>query len=455
MCEFNFKGILQSEGWYENMTISVNEKGNIQKIEKAANIEKCSGYAIPGFQNAHSHAFQYAMAGLAELHDTTTKKNDFWSWRQSMYELALKVRPEQVEAIAAMLYKEMLRHGYTHVAEFHYIHNDLKGNPYSNRAELSERIARAAQSVGIGLTIIPIYYEQGGFGIPAQKEQRRFLSASFEDYLELYESVMKMSKNYEHCNVGMGIHSMRGVSLENIIKLADYRQGNTPFHIHIAEQLKEIKDCISFTGMRPTEWFMTNIELNKNFHLVHATHLSETESSQLAISGANVVICPTTEGNLGDGLFPLESFLKHKGKWCIGTDSHVGLNPFEELRLLDYGQRLTSHSRNTFGNSNSGDNGAIAINSALVNGRRAMGMENETYFKFGTPLDAVVISDGHPLIGMTGMKHLTNTIVYASDASMIQGTIAGGSWKIRKGENQDTQIEQNFIKTMKDLSNRL
>jgi formimidoylglutamate deiminase len=354
-----------------------------------------------------------------------------------------------------MLYKEMLRHGYTHVAEFHYIHNDLKGNPYSNRAELSERIARAAQSVGIGLTIIPIYYEQGGFGIPAQKEQRRFLSTSFEDYLELYESVMKMSKNYEHCNVGMGIHSMRGVSLENIIKLADYRQGNTPFHIHIAEQLKEIKDCISFTGMRPTEWFIKNIELNKNFHLVHATHLSETESSQLAISGANVVICPTTEGNLGDGLFRLDSFLKQKGKWCIGTDSHVGLNPFEELRLLDYGQRLTSHSRNTFGNSSSGDNGAIAIKSALVNGRRAMGMENETYFKVGTPLDAVVISDGHPLIGMTGMKHLTNTIVYASDASMIQGTIAGGSWKIRKGESQDTQIEQNFIKTMKDLSNRL
>jgi formimidoylglutamate deiminase len=266
---------------------------------------------------------------------------------------------------------------------------------------------------------------------------------------------MKMSKNYEHCNVGMGIHSMRGVSLENIIKLADYRQGNTPFHIHIAEQLKEIKDCISFTGMRPTEWFIKNIELNKNFHLVHATHLSETESSQLAISGANVVICPTTEGNLGDGLFRLDSFLKQKGKWCIGSDSHVGLNPFEELRLLDYGQRLTSHSRNTFGNSSSGDNGAIAIKSALVNGRRAMGMENETYFKVGTPLDAVVISDGHPLIGMTGMKHLTNTIVYASDASMIQGTIAGGSWKIRKGESQDTQIEQNFIKTMKDLSNRL
>ena len=147
----------------------------------------------------------------------------------------------------------MLRHGYTHVAEFHYIHNDLKGNPYSNRAELSERIARAAQSVGIGLTIIPIYYEQGGFGIPAQKEPSRLLSESFEDYLELYESVMKMSKNYEHCNVGMGIHSMRGVSLENIIKLADYRQGNIPFHIHIAEQLKEIKDCIAFTGMRPTE----------------------------------------------------------------------------------------------------------------------------------------------------------------------------------------------------------
>jgi formimidoylglutamate deiminase len=252
MREFNFKGILQSEGWHENMTVSVNEKGNIQKIEKADNIKKCEGYAIPGFQNAHSHAFQYAMAGLAELHDTDTKKNDFWSWRQSMYELALKVRPEQVEAIAAMLYKEMLRHGYTHVAEFHYIHNDLKGNSYDNRAELSERIARAAESVGIGLTIIPIYYEQGGFGVVAQKEQRRFLSTSFEDYLELYESVMKMSKNYDNCNVGMGIHSMRGVSLENIIKLADYRQGNMPLSYSYRRTTQRNKRLYCFY------WYETN-----------------------------------------------------------------------------------------------------------------------------------------------------------------------------------------------------
>jgi len=455
MHDFFFKGILQSDGWHENVAVSVNHKGIITQITNAQESKKCTGFALPGFQNAHSHAFQYAMAGLAELHPTTMKKNDFWSWRQSMYALALKVQPEHIEAIAAMLYKEMLRHGYTHVAEFHYIHRDIKGSSYENKAELSERIARAAQSVGIKLTIIPIYYEQGGFGLPAQKEQVRFLSSSFEDYLELNAAVKTMATKYKNCQVGFGIHSMRGVALENIVELAKHRTGNTPFHIHIAEQIKEIDECIAFTGIRPTEWFANNIELNENFHLIHATHLSENEISLLAKSGANVVICPSTEGNLGDGIFPLNPFLKKGGKWSIGTDSHIGLNPFEELRLLDYGQRLTNHSRNTFGNVSSGDNGAIAIKSALINGRKAMGLENEIYFKIGSSLDAVVITDKHPLIQVTGIKNLTNTIVYASDSSMIEGTIVGGEWKIINTENNETKIEDAFIRTIRALSNRL
>ena len=454
MPKFCFKGLLQADGWHENVTLLTDEEGIITDISASTATSAHQHYALPGFQNAHSHAFQYAMAGLAELHAPNQKKNDFWSWRKSMYTLALSMNPEQMESIAAMLYQEMLRHGYTHVAEFHYIHHDQNGKPYQNKAELSERIARAAEKAGINLTIIPIYYEQGGFGIPAQTDQKRFLSSSLDDYLDLYHKVLEISKKYPNCSAGLGIHSMRGVALENIIGLAEFRQHNIPFHIHIAEQLKEIEACKDFTGMRPVEWLLQNIELNENFHLVHATHLDHHEVAGLAKSRANIVLCPSTEGNLGDGLFPLDSFLVQKGNWSIGTDSHIGLNPFEELRLLDYGQRLTSHSRNTFGNNTSGDNGALAIDAQLRNGRRAMGNEMNDYFELGKPLNALVMSSEHPLISMTGKQNLTNTLVYASDPTMNKGTIVNGSWKIVDNKAENNSIQEEFLKTMKALSNR-
>ena len=454
MPKFCFKGLLQADGWHENVTLLTDEEGIITDISASTATSAHQHYALPGFQNAHSHAFQYAMAGLAELHAPNQKKNDFWSWRKSMYTLALSMNPEQMESIAAMLYQEMLRHGYTHVAEFHYIHHDQNGKPYQNKAELSERIARAAEKAGINLTIIPIYYEQGGFGIPAQTDQKRFLSSSLDDYLDLYHKVLEISTKYPNCSAGLGIHSMRGVALENIIGLAEFRQHNIPFHIHIAEQLKEIEACKDFTGMRPVEWLLQNIELNENFHLVHATHLDHHEVAGLAKSRANIVLCPSTEGNLGDGLFPLDSFLAQKGNWSIGTDSHIGLNPFEELRLLDYGQRLTSHSRNTFGNNTSGDNGALAIDAQLRNGRRAMGNEMNDYFELGKPLNALVMSSEHPLISMTGKQNLTNTLVYASDPTMNKGTIVNGSWKIVDNKAENNSIQEEFLKTMKALSNR-
>lgn len=454
MPKFCFKGLLQADGWHENVTLLTDEEGIITDISASTATSAHQHYALPGFQNAHSHAFQYAMAGLAELHAPNQKKNDFWSWRKSMYTLALSMNPEQMESIAAMLYQEMLRHGYTHVAEFHYIHHDQNGKPYQNKAELSERIARAAEKAGINLTIIPIYYEQGGFGIPAQTDQKRFLSSSLDDYLDLYHKVLEISTKYPNCSAGLGIHSMRGVALENIIGLAEFRQHKIPFHIHIAEQLKEIEACKDFTGMRPVEWLLQNIELNENFHLVHATHLDHHEVSGLAKSRANIVLCPSTEGNLGDGLFPLDSFLAQKGNWSMGTDSHIGLNPFEELRLLDYGQRLTSHSRNTFGNNTSGDNGALAIDAALRNGRRAMGNEMNDYFELGKPLNALVMSSEHPLISMTGKQNLTNTLVYASDPTMNKGTIVNGSWKIVDNKAENNSIQEAFLKTMKALSNR-
>jgi len=454
MADFLFKGLLQEDGWKENVRLITDSKGNIKSIEENVTGESFQNFAVPGFQNAHSHAFQYAMAGLAELHSTSQSKNDFWSWRKIMYELALNITPLQMENIATMLYKEMLRNGYTHVAEFHYLHHDLNGEPFNNLSEMGERLISAAKRAGIKITLVPIFYQNGGFGRKPENEQRRFLSDTFDGYTKLIASSASSVKNYKDASLAYGIHSMRAVSTENIIRLSQIKPKETPFHIHVSEQLKEIEDSINFLGARPVDWLTDNLNLDENYHLVHATHLSKFEIEKIAKSKANVVLCPSTEGNLGDGIFPLNNYLEKSGRWSIGTDSHVGLNPFEELRILDYGQRLTSHNRNTFGNEKSGDNGNIAILTALINGRKAMGIDQKKHFEVGAPLDALIISNQHPLIQTVSLKNLSNTLVYSSDSSMYKGTIVNGEWKIKDGMHGDETISSSFISAIKSLAIR-
>ena len=453
MNEFAFKGILQKEGWIESVKIKTNDDGIITAFEKDDKPTQ-KDYAIPGFQNAHSHAFQYAMAGLAELHPLTETQNDFWSWRKTMYQIALNISPEQLEHIAAMLYKEMLRNGYTHVAEFHYLHHDKNGIKYNNQAEMSQRLMSAAQTAGIKITLIPIFYQNGGFGKKSEKEQRRFLSNSIDDYLGLFEACEKCIGNFPNASVGYGIHSMRAVDTENIIDLSEIKKESIPIHIHVSEQLKEIEECISYLGQRPVEWLSNHIEIDENYHLVHATHLIDEEVEYISNARANVVLCPSTEGNLGDGIFPLKQFLKHNGNWSIGTDSHVGINPLEEIRILDYGQRLITHNRNTFGNRDSGDNGLLAIKNAYINGKKAMGIDQIDFFEIGKPLDALVLSCEHPLLQSTSSKNRSNTIIYSGDSSMYKGTIVNGKWVIDKGLHKNQNIDTHFLKTMKELNVR-
>jgi formimidoylglutamate deiminase len=454
MKEFKFKGLLMNNRWYENASIKINNNGIIESITESKDSFGFTDFAIPGFQNAHSHAFQYAMAGLAELHDTQPNQNDFWSWRNAMYDLALTINPDQLEAIATMLYKEMLRNGYTEVAEFHYLHHDIEGKRFSNISENGERLISAAKKAGIKITLIPIFYQKGGFGKEAENKQRRFISKTYDNYIDLFQASLKSTTLYENATIGLGIHSMRGVSAKDIIQLSKFRSNNTPFHIHVSEQIKEIEDCIEYLDQRPVEWLANNIELNENYHLVHATHINKYEINKIASANANVVLCPTTEGNLGDGLFPLKEFLFQNGRWSIGTDSHVSLNPFEEIRLLDYGQRLITHNRNTFGNNISGDNGSIALKNILINGKKAMGKNQKNYFEIGKPFDALVISDQHPLINQTSFKNLSNTIVYSTDISSYKGTIVNGKWIIKEGRHNGDRIEENFKSTLNKLSKR-
>ena len=455
---FTFKGLLTNNGWIENAIVTLNPDGTTKSIEKGTEIsgEYFDGYALPGFQNAHSHAFQYAMAGLAELHIGTGIPDDFWCWRYAMYSLALTLSPEQMEAIATMLYAEMARHGYTEVAEFHYLHHDKDGNPYPNLAEMGERLMIAAQKAGINITLVPMFYQQGGFGQEPGEKQKRFISKTVEDYYRLLEATESVSRKYPNIKVGIGIHSLRAVKPEDVIRICKDLDGTKPFHIHVSEQLKEIEDSVAFHGKRPVQWLLDNCEVNNNYHLVHATHLDDNEIRGIAESGANVVICPSTEGNLGDGLFPFAAYKNFDGKWSMGTDSHIGLNPFEELRILDYGQRLISHKRNTFFTSQNGDSGFNAIEMAWKSGKKAMGKPNAAFFEIGQPFDAIIMKAKSPLTASASAKNLCNTFVYASDVSDVLGTIANGNWIVQNGKHQDhDNIYDNFTKVMAELQTRM
>lgn len=457
MKTYQFKGLYTNQKWLMPAYVQVNEAGKITYLSEqkptSNTIEKVEGFAVAGFPNAHSHAFQYAMAGICERHHIN--QDDFWSWRNMMYHLALNISPEQLEAIATALYSEMLRYGYTSVAEFHYLHHDKDGKPYQNLAEMGERLCKAAQNVGIKITLLPVFYQKGGFGKEAQTAQRRFLSKNYADYQKLLDASQKVVKGYKNANIGITIHSLRAVDLETVKKVFEENEDKV-IHIHIAEQIPEVESALKFIQRRPVEWLLDNVNLNKKHHLVHATHLLGEEIEGLVKSKANVVLCPSTEGNLGDGLFPLLPYQEKGGKWSIGTDSHVGLNPLEELRLLDYGQRLITHKRNIFVDKNEQDSGTFALSQVISTGRKAMGdYTNQDMFEIGQDFDALVISANSLLLANTSPENLLSTIVYSADVTMFLGTIVQGAWKIKnqthpKGE----ELFNNFQKAIIALKNR-
>src|SRR5215213_8379358 len=251
MKTYRFKALLQNSGWLENAVVSIDDAGKIVSVSQAPQANASfRGYALPGFQNAHSHAFQYAMAGLAENH---AGEDDFWSWREKMYELALNPNPDEMRSIAALLYAELVRHGYSNVAEFHYVHHDKNGQPYDNLAAMGEALLEAAREAGIKITLIPIFYQKGGFGVEAGERQRRFISKTFDDYARLFEASEAVCRKYENANIAVGVHSLRGVEAADIRRAATDLPCDVPFHIHVSEQLKEVEDCIAFLGRRPVE----------------------------------------------------------------------------------------------------------------------------------------------------------------------------------------------------------
>lgn len=369
----HFGQAMLSTGWAEQVRIVIKD-GLIAAI--AANVEARPdddrhAIGLPGMSNLHSHAFQRGMAGLAEVRGPGS--DSFWTWREIMYRFVDRIDAEQLCAIAALAYVEMLETGFTRVGEFHYLHRDPAGAAYSNPAELSHAIVAAAAETGIGLTLLPVFYAHSGFGgTEPRHAQRRFVH-DLDGYARLLDGICSGTTLLPDAIIGIAPHSLRAVTAEELGHLS-MLAGTGPIHIHIAEQLKEVEDCIAWSGQRPVEWLIDNADIDARWCLVHATHMTDTETMALARSGAVAGLCPITEANLGDGLFPAASFLAAGGRFGIGSDSNVRIDMSEELRLLEYGQRLFARERNIMTAGPGRSTGQDMFVSAVRGGAQALGV---------------------------------------------------------------------------------
>ena len=370
MAAVHAKSALLVDGWADGVRLHVSD-GTITAIEKG--VSPAPGddrreTVIPAMPNLHSHAFQRAMAGLAEVRGPAA--DSFWSWRTIMYRFALRMSPDDVEAVAAQLYMEMLEAGFGRVGEFHYLHNDIDGAPYADIAELAGRIAAASAETGIGLTLLPVFYAHSGFGGQKPGEgQRRFIHDP-GSFGRLMEACAKTVSGLPGGVLGVAPHSLRAVTAEEL-KAVLPMAGEGPVHIHIAEQTKEVEDCIAATGLRPVEWLLDHMPVNERWCLIHATHMTADESSRMASSGAVAGLCPITEANLGDGVFDAPRFLEKGGLFGIGSDSNISISVAEELRLLEYSQRLMRRERNVLADSG-GSTGRRLFDQAILGGNRAL-----------------------------------------------------------------------------------
>ena len=420
------------DGWAENVRLTIGPTGDLESCApgRAENAEVLAGTVLPGMPNLHSHAFQRAMAGLAER--AGGGEDSFWGWREIMYRFVGRIGPEDLQAIAAQLYVEMLKAGYTAVAEFHYIHHDRDGTPYADRVAMSEAIVAAATEAGIGLTLLPVLYRTGGFGgTPAGPGQQRFLN-DVDDILAMIETLGRRHRGNANFRVGLALHSLRAVPpnlLEAAVSGLRALDAAAPIHIHIAEQTREVEECLAWSGQRPVEWLLEHAALDGKWCLIHATHVDAAETAGVIATGAVVGLCPTTEANLGDGLFPFADFVA-AGKWGVGSDSHISVSPIEELRLLEYGQRLATRERNIAGRPSGGSSGRALWEGATRNSAPAMGRPLGT-LKRGSRADLVILDDALPtLYGRCG-DNLLDALIFAGNANPVRNVMVGGAWVVR------------------------
>nr|WP_316651650.1 formimidoylglutamate deiminase [uncultured Gellertiella sp.] len=436
---------LLADGWARDVRLHV-DAGRISRIEKdvaARPGDTVCDILIPGMANLHSHAFQHAMAGLAETRGPGD--DSFWSWRTIMYRFALSMRPDQVQAIAAKLYCDMLEAGFTRVGEFHYLHHTPTGTPYANRAEMAERIAAAAEESGIGLTLLPVFYAHSGFGgKPPADGQRRFLH-DLDGYADLLEGCRAAVKPLAAAVLGIAPHSLRAATETELRALLTLSHDG-PVHIHIAEQVKEVEDSIAFSGARPVEWLLDNMPVDRRWCLIHATHMTEAETAGMAASGAIAGLCPITEANLGDGTFNAVPFRAAGGRYGIGSDSNVLIGVADELRQLEYSERLARQSRNVIAPPGK-STGRTLFGEALDGGAAALGVE--TGLAEGRPADLVALSARD--IPWMREDAVLDSLIFAGAVKPCSVWVHGRQ-QVEGGRHRDRdQIQARFRAAMLDL----
>lgn len=399
-------------------------------------------WQLAAMPNLHSHAFQRAMAGLAERQ--SNPEDSFWTWRELMYRFAGRLDPDSQYAIACQLYAEMLEAGYGTVCEFHYLHHAPDGRPYADPAAMSKALVAAARDTGIRLTLLPVLYMSGGFdGQPLSERQRRF-GHSLEAYLSLLQSLRALEDG--QLKLGVALHSLRAVPEAPMRELLDALSGQElPIHIHIAEQIGEVQDCLAVRGARPVEWLLANAPVDARWTLVHATHLAPEEVQGIAASGATVAICPTTEANLGDGLFPLRAFLEAGGHFGIGTDSHVSVSVVEELRWLEYGQRLASQRRNIAVLPGQPSTGELLYARCLEGGLRACGQP-------AAAEDRVTLLAEAPALAGARQGDLLDRYVFCGNRALVDEVDVAGVRRVAGGRHlQAEAIAARYADTLRRL----
>jgi len=405
-----FAHALLPHGWADDVRVTM-AGGRIVSVESVAVAEpgdERHAVAIPGLANLHSHAFQRGMAGLAET--AGPNDDDFWSWRETMYRFVLGLDPDQIEAIAAYAFAEMLEGGFTTVGEFHYLHHQPDGAAYANRAELAERIAAATASAGIGLTLLPVFYAHGNFGdAPPSPRQARFLN-DLDGFAALLSGCRAAVSGLDAAIVGVAPHSLRAASKDEVRAVAAMAPGG-PVHIHAAEQVKEVEDCEAATGLRPVEFLLDRVGLDARWCLIHATHLTAAETRRLAASGAVAGLCPVTESNLGDGIFPAEDYLGAGGRFGIGTDSNILISAAGELKAIEYIQRLKRRARNVLA-PKGGSTGRRLFDGALAGGAQALGL-GAAGIAPGARADIVTLQADHPSLALAKGDGLLDAWIFA------------------------------------------
>ena len=447
---------LLPSGWARNVVLEWDEAGCFSQVrvdaEPPADTATAAGPVLPGMPNLHSHAFQRAFAGLTEHRGDASSRNasadDFWSWRSSMYRFAARLTPAQLEAVAFGLYVEMLEGGYTSVCEFHYVHHDIGGRPYADDATLALALLAAARRAGIGITLLPVLYQSSGFGgrAPAP-DQSRFIRST-DSMLRLLERLKPLCEASDDdgigfARLGLAPHSLRAVAPEALREaLAGLAaiDAAAPIHIHIAEQTREVEACIAWSGQRPVAWLLDHAPVDRRWCLVHATHMDADECRRAAASAAVAGLCPSTEANLGDGVFDLPAWLRANGRWGIGSDSHIAIDAAEELMLLEYSQRLTTRTRNVAASAGQPDT-ATAMTLAAAAGGAQASARNIAGIAVGQRADFVVLNASDPALTGLGAPDMLSTHVFTGRRTRcIESVWVAGLRRVTAGRH-DRHVE--------------